>query len=162
MYVLKKIKSDLPKSCVASHFAGWASQSDCSFIVLEAYRSKTGKVFKRSSNSSQLLNSTLFNRRFLVCWMELDEVKNRLKEVKKFIFGPHAEEQRGARGGPLKEVIRHLTDPSSLRECSLQVGAYGDTIYRLVFELSDGLFIIPVIFRGEKLFIVTFIRRYRK
>ena len=93
--------------------------------------------------------------------MDLEEVRSQLRRAKRLVFGPHAEERRGARAS-LQEVVRHLTDPSALRECTLQVGKFGDTIHRLVFELSDGLFIIPVIITVDKIFIVTFIRRHRK
>lgn len=94
--------------------------------------------------------------------MDFDEIKARLVSAAQIVFGPHAEEQIAPRVSGKREVLYQLRNPSALRECTLELGKLGDDIHRLVFELSDGLLIIPVIFTVDKIFIVTVIRRYRK
>ncbi|MBS3172594.1 hypothetical protein J4438_03370 [Candidatus Woesearchaeota archaeon] len=92
--------------------------------------------------------------------MDLEQLKNNLKNYKKeeIIFKRHALNSIALRGSSKEFIIEHLLNPVKLVDFEEQ----GLDKYKLIFYISNSkTMILPVVLKEKRLYILTFIMRYR-
>lgn len=95
-----------------------------------------------------------------------------LEEIKRIVtkynerqvhFSGHSLDKIARRESSKDELIKTLFNTSKLVYSYEEEGKYGERKHVLHFEISNTrTIIIPVVFSDDKLYIITFIMRYRK